>query len=455
MAHGIETVGISAAGRISPWLPLADQVIQICRDMYPVKGLIVSPEIDRAFEILRQHVPQMKLHSYASGTLAEDWEVPLSWQATAGALKDAGGKTIASLEEHFLFVAPYSEPVDGWFTKAEIAQRSRTNPDQPSSFFLEHRNAYNKSLVDWGITLPHERWIAMPDDGKYHVRVETRTMPGHMRVGEWILPGKRPEVICLCSQFDELCNDGQSSGVVAALFMKELAQRPEREFTYQLLLVPEMFGTLFYAYNNQETVGRTVAMLNLETLGAGRQWVLKKALRNGGALEEGLRIALNDLGLPFIEKHFFQALGNDERVYGWPTIDVPGPALQRFPFDEYHSQFDTPDILDRKFLAEALAVIDRAINVVECNYIPKFTTYLPPWLSKHRLYIDVWVDPDNNRKLNNHLLFHIDGKRSLIELARIADVPFFLAHDFLEKFFAKGLIQKLPCDKETLRRTLE
>lgn len=439
--------------RIGRWNFLAERTISICRDMYPVKGLIVSRHIDRAFHVLQQAVPEMKLHSYPTGSNAEDWAVPPSWEALTGELADEHENIIASLDESFLFVAPYSEPIDGWFPKAEILKRCRTNPNQPKTYSLEHRNAYNYSLVDWGITLPHERLLAMPEDGLYRVRISTKIEPGHMRVGEWIIPGKRPDVICLCSQFDELCNDGQSSAVVAALYFKELAQRAPLEFTYQLLLVPEMFGTLFYAYNNKPIISRTVAMLNLETLGAGRRWTLKKALRDGGALEEALRIALSDLDLPFDETDFFGAVGNDERVYAWPTINVPGPGLQRFPFDEYHSQYDTPDILEAKLLAEAFAIIDGAFSIVERNYVPAFTGYLQPWLTKHELYIDVWTDPQNNRKLNNRLLYSVDGRRTLLELARMAEVPFEIAYAFLEKFVEKGLVRKIRPDVSALRRT--
>ena len=44
--------------------------------------------------------------------------VPPSWEALSGRLEDDAGAVLASLDDSFLFVAPYSEPVDGWFSKA-------------------------------------------------------------------------------------------------------------------------------------------------------------------------------------------------------------------------------------------------------------------------------------------------------------------------------------------------
>lgn len=434
-------------------LETADRIVEICRDVYPVRGLIVSPDIDRAFDRMVEEWPELTLHSYPTGSAAEDWLVPPSWQAVEGRLETEDGRVLASLEESFLFVAPYSEPVDGVFTKAEIGAHSRTRPNQPDAYFLEHRNAYNYQLVDWGITLPHAVWEAMPEDARYRVVIRTELAEGALKVGEYLLPGRRPEIICLCSQFDELCNDGQSSAVLGLELIKWLARRPreEREFSYQVLMVPELVGTLFYAFNNREVLDRTVAMFNLETLGAGDGWVLKRALRDGGTMEDALEDALSGLGKDFTAVDFFGGYGNDERVYAWPTFGVPGPGLQRFPFQQYHTSHDTPELLERELLAEALEICEETIETLERNYVPRYRGVLPPWLTKHDLYYDVREDPARANTLNGSVLYGIDGKTSVLRLARDAGLPFALVWRFLESFIDKGLIEKRPLTWDELR----
>ena len=431
----------------------ADRIIALCRDLYPVRGLIVSPDLDRAFERVAEEWPDLRIHAYPSGSSAEDWVVPPSWEAVEGRLETEDGEVLASLDDSFLFAAPYSEPVEGLFTKAEIGAHCRTRPDQPDAYFLEHRNAYNHKLVDWGITLPHRVWEAMPEDGRYRVTLRTETRPGALRVAECILPGRRPEVICLCSQFDELCNDGQSSAVLGLELLKHLARRPqeERQFSYQVLMVPELIGTLFYAYNNRDVLRRTVAMFNLETLGAGERWVLKRALRDGGSLEAALEDALVDLDRDFEAVDFFGGYGNDERVYAWPTFGVPGPGLQRFPFAQYHTSHDTPDILDPALLGEALEICETTIETLERNYVPSYAGLLPPWLTKHDLYFDVREDPATANTLNGSVLYGIDGKTSVLRLARESGLPFETVWRFLEAFADKGLIEKRQLGWEELR----
>ncbi len=429
----------------------AERVIRVCRDVYPVRGLIVSPDIDRAFARVARELPELEIHAYGTGSVAEDWVVPPSWEALEGELAAEDGEVLASLKECFLFVAPYSEPIDGWFTKAEIAPRCRTRPDQPEAYALEHRNAYDYRRNDWGITLPHARWEAMDPERRYRVTIRTRVAPGHLRVGEYILPGRREDIICLCSQFDELCNDGQSSAVFAVELLKRLAAQPEREFSYQVLLVPEMMGTLFYAHDKPEVVERTVAMFNLETLGAGETWVLKRALRDGGSLEAALETALTELDRDFETYGFFGAYGNDERVYGWPTLGVPGPGLQRYPFAHYHTHFDTPDLLDRDLLAEAFEICELTIDILERNYVPVFTKRLPPWLTKHGLYIDASEDRERHNKLSGEVLYAIDGSRSVLGLARDAGLPFMSVWSYLEGFADRGFIRKRPLSRSELR----
>ncbi|MBX7199755.1 MAG: DUF4910 domain-containing protein [Rhodospirillaceae bacterium] len=433
-------------------LAQADRVIDLCRKMYPVKGLIVSPDITRAFAQLKAAYPEIEIHSYPTGATAEDWEVPMSWEAVKGIVKAEDGRVLASLDESFLMVAAYSEPVNGWFSKAEIAKRVRTDRNHPQSYSLEHRNAYNHALVDWGITLPDAVWEAMPEDGRFHVEIETRVKPGVLQVASAVLPGRRPETICLCSQFDELCNDGQSSAVFAAELIEHLKTWKDREFTYHVLLVPEMFGTLFFAHHNKELLDRTVAMFNLETLGAGRQWTLKKALRHGGSLEQALEAAFVAARVPFAVADYFGAFSNDERVYGWPNLGIPGPALQRHPFDDYHTQADTPDILDRKFLAEAFLLCELTLAILEANTILKFNGRLPPWLTKHNLYFDATRDPERYRKFNSELLYNIDGTRSLLRLANEIGVPIDALSTYMDQFKAKNLLGGRPLTFAELRQ---
>jgi aminopeptidase-like protein len=431
---------------IDSYAQRAQWIIGLCRNLYPIRGLIASPDLDRAYARLAEEVPGLVVHEYPTGMECEDWIVPPSWRATEGRLEDKSGHVLASLDEHFLFAAAYSEPVDGWFPKSEIKKRMRTRPDYPNAYALEHRNAYDYRLKDWGITLPYRVWQAMSDDELYRVVIKTEVKPGAMRVAEMVLPGRRPETICLCSHMDELCNDGHSSSVLALDVIRQLARRENREFTYQVLLVPEMIGAIFFVLNNRERVAQTAAMLNFETIACGEKWIHKSSLSADSFADAALHLAFQDAGLAYDSVGFFGGYGNDERVYGWPSIGIPGVAIQRYPFPYYHTSHDTPDILNADLIIEALKVTDAFIDILERDYAPSFRLAAQPWLTRHGLYFNHYVEPDQFHRLNNLALFNLDGRRSVSDLAKLAGVPFNLLHEYLEQFVARGIVEKRTRD---------
>ena len=241
---------------------------------------------------------------------------------------------------------------------------------------------------------------------------------------------------------DELCNDDLSGCVVGLDVMRELAARPKRRYTYQLLLAPEMIGTIFYIVNNPDRLGKTIAILNLETVGAGKDWLLKRALRKGERFEEALRQVFLRYDIAHNEGDFFSGYGNDERIFAWPGINVPGIAIQRFPFREYHTSHDTPEILSPRLMAEAIAITDAFVDVLESDYAPKLVYRTQPWLTRNGLYFDATLDRERNRKFNNLVLYNIDGNNTLLDLARISGIEFSMLRDYLERFCTKGLLSK-------------
>ena len=267
-------------------------MMRLLRDISPLQRMINSDGIDEAFRIVKGELSDLTVHTYDSGHSCDDWIVPKRWRAIEGFIKDKDGNTIASLDENPLFVVPYSEPVDDWFAKIEIIKHLSTRSERPEAFALEHRNAYNYQLFDWGISLPFQRWDKLPE-GKYHVKIRTETEDKPMQVGEYFIQGKLPNTVCICAHIDELCNDDLSGCVVAMELMRYIESLPEKKYSYLMLLVPEMFGSLFYIGNQPEKVENIIGMLNLETVGAGQNLCLKKSFKESHPFNHILHAALD------------------------------------------------------------------------------------------------------------------------------------------------------------------
>lgn len=417
-----------------------DRLRRLSESIAPLARMVNSPGLDRAFGILGEHYPDMILHEYAAGSSAEDWTVPRGWALVSASMRDSAGSVVASSEECPLFVAPYSEPVDGWFSKEEIARHLRTRPDRPEAFALEHRNAYDYRLKDWGITLPHSRWTALPE-GQYHVQIRTQWLESSMKVGEWVLPGDSGKTIMLTAHIDELCNDDLSGCLVGLETVLAAGCQGPRRHTVRLVLAPEMFGTIFYGHHNRHVLASAVGMLNLEALGAGESLCAKSSLSGDTVVDEALCAALDSLGLDYRRLGFFEGYGNDERVLEWPPIGIPSAALQRYPFAEYHTSDDVPALLDLSAMDAAVQACLRFLTIMEQNQTPAYSLSFQPWLTRRGLYFDYTVHPDLYHKLNNLVLFHVDGQRSVLDLARLSGLPFSTVREYLDQFVRQGVMR--------------
>jgi aminopeptidase-like protein len=420
----------------------ASEIIDIITEISPLQRMINSDGLDEAFEIVARALPGTVIHEYPVGSCAEDWEVPKAWHVTKGLIKNKEGMVLASIEDSPLFVSPYSEAVSGWFNKSQIEERLMTNEKRPDAFLLQHRNAYNYNLTDWGITLPYNIWREMPE-GEYFIEIEVNWKDQPMKVAEYFLPGKSKETICLNGHIDELCNDDLSGCILALKVLEILKDRKDLKYSYQMILSPELIGTIFFAHNNMEKIKNTICLLNLETVGAGENWCYKSSLNADTIFDKTLLLAMKSVTKEIKHLDFFGGYGNDERVYSWPSMNVPGVAIQKHPFYEYHTSHDTPEILNNHDFEDSLKMCINFVEIMETNYVPKYKLSMPPYLSKRNLYFDRMRNPEMHQKFNNQILFNLDGKQSLVHLADKFDMDYKEVLEYVNSFVSDGIVDKV------------
>jgi hypothetical protein len=100
------------------------------------------------------------------------------------------------------------------------------------------------------------------------------------------------------------------------------------------------------------------------------------------------------------------------------------------------------ELIEDDLMLEALDFSERFINILENDYVPEYTGQLPPWLTRRELYFDSKLDPENHNKYNNHLLYHIDDKLSVMDLSDMVGLKFDVALGYLEQLATSGVIRK-------------
>ena len=142
------------------------------------------------------------------------------------------------------------------------------------------------------------------------------------------------------------------------------------------------------------------------------------------------------------EGPFRQVVGNDEMVFDGPGVDIPMISISRFPYPEYHTSDDTPQIVSEERLAESRDLVLEILKVLDQDYIPQRKFRGPVFLSGY----DLWVDWRVNRQLNTNIeqiMLRLEGDKSVFDIAQELNIRFEDVLSYVDKFFTNGLIGKI------------
>ena len=136
-------------------------------------------------------------------------------------------------------------------------------------------------------------------------------------------------------------------------------------------------------------------------------------------------------------------------VINGPGVNIPCISLSRWPYDEYHTSDDNPDIIHEEMLVEAADTIEEIIRVYASNYTPQRTFRGPVFLSGHGL----WVDWRENLKLNRALekiMLRFEGFHSVFDIAHELELDYWETREYVERFRREGLVQALPVPRSSI-----
>ena len=426
---------------------------QLFKVINPLERMANTEGMNQCFQILKSKYPELIIHKFNTKFKAGDWTVPRRWKLKYSFLKE-GKKIITSSKICHLFVSPNSIAVDKILSGKEVKKRTISSKDFPNDYLLNHKHTYNYKLrhKEWGLSLPFNIFKKIKNNNKYHVSINANLTDEPLQAGELFIKGKVDKIISISAHIDELCNDNLS-GSIAALKLYEKIKKKNNYFSYQIILFPELYGPIFFFKKFPEKTKKIIFTLNLETVGAGKEWCLKKAQKSNTFLEKCLIESFKKNKTKFKEIDFFQGFINDEKFYAWPNISIPGVAIQRYPYKYYHTSADTIDKINFKFILKSISIaydmlniFEKNFRIIKKNYIPKIISAYPPWLTKKNLYIagknSLFPFDEGNNLYNEKLLHSIDGHKTLFSICNSLNIDFNLAFNYIEKFVKKKIIIK-------------
>jgi aminopeptidase-like protein len=339
-------------------------MMELIRELWMLKRDILSDDYDQALMRLAEELP-LKIHQVPSGTKVWTWTVPEKWTCHEAYLETLDGQRLINYADHSLHVVSYSLPFEGEVSRDELMKHLHVHKHLPDAvpFVFKY---YQR---DWGLCCTQALRDSLSDE-KYRVVIRTEFAPGALKIGELYIPGDRKECFVLAAHLDHpaMVNDDLSGVVVGVEVMRRLLAGPKPQYGIRLLLFPETLGSIAYLSTHEGEIPNMVGGLFLEMLGNDAPHALQTSFQVNSVADKTLVAALRSREPDAYVGGFRTVIDNDERQFNAPGVRVPMLSLSRvvnpqlpesrfYPYREYHSSFDTPDIISEARLEDSAQTV--------------------------------------------------------------------------------------------------
>ncbi|HTI88526.1 MAG TPA: DUF4910 domain-containing protein [Alphaproteobacteria bacterium] len=411
------------------------------RDLYPICRSITGNGTRRSLAIIGERIP-LRIHEVPTGTPILDWTVPKEWNIRSAYIATRDGCRVVDFADSNLHILQYSRPMDRIVPIAELQEHLHSLPETPDR--IPYRTAYFADT--WGFCLTQRQRDSL-NQAEYRVVIDATLEDGHLSYGELVLPGdSEEEVLFSChSCHPSLANDNLSGIAVATRLARHLERRAHR-FTYRLLFIPGMLGSLTWLSRNEHIVPKVRHGLVLSCLGDPGATTYKQSRRGDAAIDRYVAHVLRHRGSPFRVTPF-TPYGYDERQYCSPGFDLPVGCFMRSPngtFPEYHTSADNLEFVREDCLVDSLEKLKAVVDVIEGD--ATYRSLNPkgePQLGRRGLYgaISGHKDPAAAQMALLWTLNLADGRHTLFDIAERAEMPFADIRDAADRLIAVKLLE--------------
>jgi aminopeptidase-like protein len=416
-------------------------MLELMRDLYPICRSITGNGTRRSLAIIGERIP-LRIHEVPTGTPILDWTVPKEWNIRSAYIATRDGCRVVDFADSNLHILQYSRPMDRIVPIAELQEHLHSLPETPDR--IPYRTAYFADT--WGFCLTQRQRDSL-NQAEYRVVIDATLEDGHLSYGELVLPGdSEEEVLFSChSCHPSLANDNLSGIAVATRLARHLERRAHR-FTYRLLFIPGMLGSLTWLSRNEHIVPKVRHGLVLSCLGDPGATTYKQSRRGDAAIDRYVAHVLRHRGSPFRVTPF-TPYGYDERQYCSPGFDLPVGCFMRSPngtFPEYHTSADNLEFVREDCLVDSLEKLKAVVDVIEGD--ATYRSLNPkgePQLGRRGLYgaISGHKDPAAAQMALLWTLNLADGRHTLFDIAERAEMPFADIRDAADRLIAVKLLE--------------
>lgn len=426
-----------------------EPLIALAKRLFPFDYSVTGQGNDASATVLNAEIP-FQTFEYASGRELNGWIIPPSCIVDKAELRYQG-KVVYDGKKQNLGIPAQSDSFIGRVTREELQHHLFTVPKSVDAVPYHWMRLYNQREAVWGFCIPERIARELPA-GEYDVELQTRKVPGTMKVFLHKLAGETDRIILLnahnCHPYQ--ANDDISGIVTGIEVLRRLARLPRRRYTYVLMVAPELFGPMFWLDDmDSKEIKKICGAVMLKSVGNDRALRLQESYQARSLIDKAAHYTFRRRYGTYESGKFRTIYGNDETVFESPPFDIPSISLTRWPFAEYHTDHDTPERLIEQRLQDSVETTVEICRALEMNLQPVTTKRGLVCLSSYGLYKRIPLIEENGvdytslagrwNQLMNSLPRLMNGKNDLFDIAERFELSFEEVYTYVQQWIANGL----------------
>ena len=429
------------------------KIIDIVKKLYPFNYSVAGEGNDKSIKVFKKYL-NFKIHKFKTKKKINGWIIPNSIKVLVGEIFFKDKKILDTKNSPFHSIEQ-STSFRGYVKGNDLLKRLSFSKVCPQGIPYHWTGLYRPSQKTWGFSVKKSFLRKIKKNNSYYINLKVKKTNHNMNVLDFELKGKTKNTIILnahnCHRFQ--ANDDISGCAVGIKLIKHLKTLKKLNYTYRLIIAPELFGPMFWLRKFEKQKKNFVGAILLKSIGNKNKIKFQNSFKKQTNLDKSFEYILNEMLKKYTKGDFRSIYGNDETVFEAPGYSIPSISLTRFPFKEYHTDQDKPEKLSEKSLKQTFNIVLKTIEVLEKNFTLSCNHKGLLCLSnkKYDLYKDAYSPgivnkayTDQKRRWNllmNCLPMEAEKGSSILELSIKYKLDFFELYEYLVLWKNKKLIK--------------
>lgn len=437
---------------------------QIIENLYPINACLLGEGYDNRLEYLKKLI-KLDVIEIPSGTKLGTWTVPDEWIIRDAWVKNENtGEVLVSYKDNPLSVVIGSLPQHCYLSRDELMNNLHYSNEEkdrtpyvfkyydkdwgfcvPKSKVVETKETKEKEYLPTGEEVFKSKSKTILPDGMYEAYIDSEYKPGKMKIGVHTIKGKSDREILLFAHLDHPFQANDNLSAVACLV--DLATKLKADHTIKIVFCPETIGSLGYVFT--QDLSKVDFMIAVDICGNRNEILLQKAFDKENKINRVAHLAIHGIGESYRKGEFRNTIGSDEYSFNDPLVGIPGIMLSTWPYNEYHTDGDTPDKVDYDSIEKMQKVILGIIDIYEKDFIPKRNF-------KGQLMRSKYGIETTSKQVNlswDYFFYAMDGKKSIVELCCDFGLNFDYVYQLMLKMIENDDISRVNTGKGKVKKT--